>query len=301
MSNRLVLVTALFTMLLSIPASAEDGDKETPVNEETTIQKDTSDQTAFHGRSSSKVHEDVRFFQFFYKDGALIQNGYADAGIAYMDYDNASAFHIGAQGGYQIMPKIQVDGEVNLINWDTEYTDGETGLSDILISARYLLFEPGVEKFSQPGTSKLQATVGGYATLPVGSEDVNQGRFNFGAFCAARYPLENGLVVAGNIGLDIIETSKVVINIGGIDGVYIEEDDDHELALSLGGGLIYPMNDRLSIVGEANLVTEGDYFMMSGGADYQLGSAGRVRAALGVGLDDGAPDFMLTGRYMLMF
>ena len=38
--------------------------------------------------------------------------------------------------------------------------------------------------------------------------------------------------------------------------------------------------------------------MLSGGVDYNMGNA-RVRGALGIGMDDGAPDFRIMGGYMI--
>jgi hypothetical protein len=47
--------------------------------------------------------------------------------------------------------------------------------------------------------------------------------------------------------------------------------------------------------------TEGDYILLSGGVDYPMKSGGRLRGALGLGLDDGAPNFALRGGYYLGF
>jgi hypothetical protein len=44
--------------------------------------------------------------------------------------------------------------------------------------------------------------------------------------------------------------------------------------------------------------SEGDYMIVTGGVDFNLGS-GRVRAGLGIGLDDGAPDLKIMGGYLL--
>jgi len=43
-----------------------------------------------------------------------------------------------------------------------------------------------------------------------------------------------------------------------------------------------------------------DFMMLSGGVDYNMGNV-RYRGALGLGLDDGAPDFQILASYLLQF
>jgi hypothetical protein len=45
--------------------------------------------------------------------------------------------------------------------------------------------------------------------------------------------------------------------------------------------------------------TAVDYAMLSGGVDYLLQNNGRVRGALGIGLDDDAPDVMFLVSYLM--
>ena len=153
-----------------------------------------------------------------------------------------------------------------------------SGISDILIAGRYNL---------KPDETKISA--GGFITLPIGEEKVGQSNLNFGAFGALRHPLESGMVITGTLGIDFSEVPKR----GG-------DDSDYETSLNIGGGVIYPHSDQLSIIGEIGLRTEGDFFLLSGGVDYNI-TSGRVRGALGVGLDDGAPDVMLLGSYLFQF
>jgi len=75
-------------------------------------------------------------------------------------------------------------------------------------------------------------------------------------------------------------------------------DDDYDSNLLFGGGTIYKVNEQLNIVGELNIWSKNDYMMLSGGVDYLLGN-GRLRGALGIGLDDGAPDITLIGSYSI--
>ncbi len=76
---------------------------------------------------------------------------------------------------------------------------------------------------------------------------------------------------------------------------------DRETALLLGGGIIHQINTQLTFVGELNLVTEGEFGMISGGLDYKLQSGGRLRGTLGLGIDDGAPDLAIVISFLHFF
>jgi hypothetical protein len=241
------------------------------------------------------ILNDVHFFQFFHKDGAIDPNPYIDAGLGYYDYNRASSFTSGIQMGMSMLSKLQLDGEINFVHWDPDYDQQETGISDLLISVRYLVMDSGAAKFSQPYTSGLQVTAGGYVNLPVGNEEIEQGNLSLGGFSAARYPFKFGLVLAVNFGLDYIETDN-----------WRSTADDYEISLSLGAGAIYPLNEQLSIIGEIYKKTEIDYLLASGGIDYQLKFGGHLRAAVGRGFTDtvygfGSTDLMLTARFMYPF
>ena len=75
-------------------------------------------------------------------------------------------------------------------------------------------------------------------------------------------------------------------------------EDDRETSLELAGGVIYPMNNQVSIVGELTIKGDKDYMLLSGGVDYVMGN-GRLRGMLGLGLDDNAPDFQIVAGYLL--
>ena len=270
---------------------------EQSADKQDTVSQDSAapDNTMLQSSASQDMQNDVHFFQFFNKDGGIDPNPYVDAGVAYYDYDQASAYSLGIQGGMSLMSKLQLDCEINLVNWDPDYGQQEAGMSDLLVSVRYLVLSPGEAEFAQDFTSGMQVTAGGYVILPIGSEEIEQGNLGLGVFSAARYPLEMGLVLAANVGFDYIETDN-----------WSSTSDDYELSLSLGIGAIYPLNEQLSIVGELHKKTEIDYLLLSGGVDYQLDFGGHIRGAIGRGFTDtvygiGATDFMFTARFMYPF
>jgi hypothetical protein len=234
-----------------------------------------------------KATDDVRLFQDFFRDAPVATSLYGEAGIQYSDYDGASSLFIGARGGYPLTSAIELNTNIGFINFDVENGDGESGISDILLACRYN-FKPDLTKVS----------AGGYITLPTGDEDIWQGKLNFGGFGALRYPLDNGIAITGNAGLDFLETKKYKWTAQGI-----EEETEHETSFHLGAGVIVPIpgNDKFHVVGEFNMDSEGDFLMLTAGADYRLSMASRIRAGFGLGLDDGAPDFQLTGTFFHSF
>lgn len=221
--------------------------------------------------------DNVHLFQSFFRDAPITKLPYVDAGVDFNSYEYLSTFNLGARGGIPIKPNFDIGAALAFLTTNPEYGDGHNGLSDIWVSAKY--------RFDNIFQAATQFSAGGYITLPTGSEDVGQSHFNFGAFGALRHALDQRMTVHGMLGLDFMETYQ----------------DDRETSLRLGGGVIYTYDAKLNFVGELLMQTEGDYAMLSAGADYLIAPAGRVRGALGLGLDDGAPDFSFMASYLLFF
>lgn len=222
--------------------------------------------------------DDVHLFQAFLRDAPITSTIYAEGGLDYWDYENGSTLYVGAQGGYPINPQIEVNAGLDFVNISPDKGDGQSGLSDLTIAGRYAI---------SPKNAKISA--GGFLTLPIGEEKVGASKLNFGGFGALRHPLNNGMVITATMGLDFLETTNY------------EGDSDRETSLVLGGGAIYPTSDHLNVIGELMLKTKIDYLMLSGGADYKLQAGSRVRGALGIGLDDGAPDLTIMFSFLHFF
>ncbi len=181
---------------------------------------------------------------------------------------------MGVRGGYPFTPKFELDAGLDFINTNPDNNgEGESGLSDLFVLGKYKVYEQ---------TTKI--TAGGYITLPIGSEKLGQENFNFGAFGALRHPLQTKTALTAALGLD-----------------FLEFGDDREFSILLAGGLVQQLNNQVNLVGELKIETERDYAMLSGGIDFELNSAGQLRGALGLGLDDGAPDIALLASYLLAF
>lgn len=235
--------------------------------------------------------DNVRLFQSFFYDAPIAKTGYVEGGLQYADYEFVSSFGIGGQGGYPINEKIEVGASLQFLSWSPEEGDGQSGISDLGAYGRYNIMNNGQTNFS----------AGAMVTLPIGSEDVGQGNLNFGAFGAVRHALDNGMVITGNAGLFFYEYTEVTYDFDYMTGDFsTTEETKYENYLNISGGVIYPVNDMLNVVGELTFRSEGDYMLLSGGGDYVVGN-GRVRGALGIGLDDGAPDLMFMGGYVIAF
>ena len=220
--------------------------------------------------------DDVHLFQTFFRDSPIATTHYGEAFLQYDNYSFGTRTFLGLKGGFSIDPKLEIGARAGLINADPDHGDSKFGISDILVSGRYDITD---HMTFMPEKTKLSA--GGYLTLPTGKKRTWEDKTDFGAFCALRHPMNNGLVLTSVLGLDFLDNVDR-------DGNY-----SHETSFLLGGGIISPVNDQLDIVSELNIWTEGDYALLSSGFDYRLETGSRVRGVLGIGLDDGAPDVSL--------
>ena len=229
----------------------------------------------------------VHLFQSYFYDAPITKMGYGQGGLKFSDFEFSNSFRIGVMGGYPINDKIEAGAELHYINISPDEGDGQSGISDLGVFGRYNLYDQ----------NKTNLSVGAMATLPIGEEKIGQSKLNFGAFGAVRHGLNNNMMLVGTIGLMFFEKTEFEFNPNTFK---VDEKTSYDNYLNLGFGAIYQVNSQLNIVGELSMQTEFDYMMLSGGADYKL-SSGHLRGALGIGLDDGAPDLMLMGGYQMAF
>lgn len=227
----------------------------------------------------------VHLFQSYFYDAPITQSIYGEGGLSFSTYDNFNSLGIGVQGGYPLNEKIELGTELRFLNWSPDKGDGQSGISDLGVYGRYNVYNK----------DQTNISAGALLSLPIGSEDVGQGNLNFGPFGAVRHTLNEQMVLVGTIGLFFFEKTEFEFNQNTFE---LEEKTSYDNTLNIGVGTIYTVNPQLNLVGELSLRSEGDYMLLSAGADYMLGK-GRLRGALGLGLDDGAPDFMLMGGYSM--
>ena len=228
---------------------------------------------SLHHAHGQDALEDVHLFRSFFQDAASARAAYLDAGVSFDDYSSFNSFLFGARGVLPVAPDVELGAAWAFASVDPDFADSRTGIADLLFNGRY--------NFSAENT-KLAA--GGYLTLPIGQEKVGAGQMDLGFYGALRHPLQRQTAVTGNLGLNFL-------NING----------ESTTSLALAGGLIHQTNEALSLIGEIGFQTRINFAQLSGGVDYKLSSGGRLRGVLGLGIDDGAPDFSLAGSYLHHF
>ena len=239
-------------------------------------------------QAQNKTYEadDVRLLQTFFEDAPIAASPYAEGFFQYSSSNFFSAIDISAQAAFPIpgAPNLQIGGgwgfrSLNPDNDTFGNASGESGITDVTVSGRYQVL---------PGQTPI--SVGALLTLPIGSEDIGESAFDFGFFGSMRHNFPSGLAITGTFGLQFIEVQSFGNN------------SDRETAALIAGGVIYPLpQSDLSIIGEFDLKTKGDYALLTGGVDYKLKGPGRLRGGIGVGLDDGAPDFAFRFGYLMGF
>lgn len=235
---------------------------------------------------NTNATDEVRLFQNFFQDAPIAANPYGESFFQYSTYDNdVSGIDVAVQGALPVADKLQLGGGVAFRSISPSVGDGQSGISDVLVSGRYNVM---------PGPTAI--SIGAWATLPVGSEDIGEGTFDFSGFGSLRHYLPSGVALTGTFGLEFTETKVARFN--AVTGA-VTTNSDHNTGVLIAGGLVYPTRGGINIVSELSLRTEGDFVLLSGGLDYALKAGGRVRGGIGIGLDDGAPNFTLRGGYFL--
>lgn len=217
---------------------------------------------------------EVRLFQTFFEDVPIATAPYGEGFFQYADFDgDLSIIDIAVQAAFPVAPNFQIGGALGFERSSLGKSVDQSGLTDLLISGRYNVL---------PGPTAI--SIGALMTLPIGSEDVGRGNFNFSGFGALRQSLASGLVLTGALALE-----------------FIEQFNDRKTGLLIAGGVIAPLANGLNLVSELNLRSRYDYALLTGGVDYALDIGGRIRGGIGLGLDNGAPNFIIRGGYFLGF
>jgi len=242
-----------------------------------------------YGQKQKGLLTDVHLFQSFFQDAPVTKAKFGQGAFSYSDYEGGSQITLGAMGGIPINEKIDLQGELHFASFSPEEGDGESGLTDLGLYGHY--------KISQEKNKLL--TAGAMMTLPIGKEEIGYGNLNFGAFAAYRTLLSSGMVLTATAGLNFYEVTTYSYEVDWFTGeVETKKETDRETSFRLGGGIIYPLQKGMNFVGELTLETEVDRMMLSGGIDYAMKS-GRLRGALGIGLDDGSPDLQILAGYLI--
>lgn len=235
--------------------------------------------------------DEVHSFQTFLRDAQIAKRMYGEGGLMFNNYQYGSDFNLGVQGGYPVTPQLEVGGAFGFRSFSADRGGSSSGITDVTVSGRYNVV---------PAPAIISA--GGYVSLPVGSDKIGEGRLNFGAFGSARYPLSNGIVIIGSAGLDFWEIETVEVTFDPVTfQTTTKKTTDYQSSFLIAGGAIYPVNEQLNVIGELNIRTRGSYMLLSGGGEFAFQPNSKIRGAIGLGLDDGAPDFSIMASFLQYF
>ncbi len=232
--------------------------------------------------------ENIRLFQSFFEDAHVTPEPYIDGEFDYSYYDNvleADYYTFALRMGLPLNPETELHFRLGIATLDPDGASSETSITDLYLGGRHLLMDR---------TTKVAA--GGYVTIPTGKEEAWQDNFDAGIYTALRHPLDKGIVLTGTIGLMYTEKYDSIPGPGGFG-----RNNDHEATLRIGGGAIYEYTDEVNFVGEAVMESRHDYMLLTGGIDYAIDRKSSLRAALGVGVDTGAPDMRAMLSYFFLF
>jgi len=224
-----------------------------------------------HAQNVTK--DDVRLFQSYFRDAPIAASPYVEGLAEYSNVPLGSELRTGVQGGISVLRDVEVTTGVYYVNFNPDNFSNESGIMDIPVYGRYSFLN-----------EETKISGGAYVTLPTGSEALGQENTDFGIFGAIRHPASEEVVVTGTLGIDFLETGL-----------------EREASLNLGAGVIYTTSEKMNVVGELRIQSDIDYSALSGGLDYRLNNLGRLRANLLLGLDDGAPDYGLSGSFLIIF
>ena len=224
--------------------------------------------------SAQDVLDQVFLFRNFNQDARVASRAYLEPYAQHNTYESVTHTSVGLQGGIPFSPRFEAAFGVSYFRDDSDFFESSSGLADIFLHGKY--------NFSLNAT---RLSTGAFVTLPIGSEDIGEGDLDAGIFISARHPLSERTVLAGKLSGDYFEFTK----------------DDRDPSLRFHGGVIQMVSDRAAIVGELLVTTSVDVTQLSGGVDYALGPAGRLRGSIAAGLTDNAPDFSFLVGYLIAF
>lgn len=229
-----------------------------------------------------------RLFLSFAEEAVLADRQWWEGQLEFADLDPTDAVILRGVVALQPLEDLEFGGRVGFGNTDAPagLEDG-SGATDLDLWAKYVF------RTQSEGTS---FALGGIATIPTGDDSVGLGfdAFGIALFGSVRVAV-NDLIVSGNIGARLNDDGKVQgFDLNGRTSPFVA------------GGVLYPLSDRVSVVGELRFEDERfDGFdsdiRMLGGLNWRLFSQGVVRAAVAIGLDDGAPDSQLIVGYAQSF
>lgn len=228
-----------------------------------------------------------RFFLAFAEDTAIAQEQWWEGQLEFAESDDVDVTVVRGIVAFQPWKNVELGGRMGFGSSDTGTSADGSGATDLDAWGKYYFGER---------VSDTEFALGAGVTVPTGDDSAGLGfdAFSLGVFGALRHRLPE-LVLAVHAG---VRTTG--------DGRILGVDLDGKTSALLGGGVIWPLSDEVAFVGEVNL--ESERFEQTdkdtrvlGGVNWRPFNRGIVRAALGFGLSDGAPDVQLLAGYAAQF
>jgi hypothetical protein len=243
-------------------------------------------QPADGGPRATSSHD--RLFLAFAEEAVVADRQWWEGQVGMADADTADVTFVRAVVAFQPWEDVEIGGRVGF--GDTEVAGGSdgSGATDLDVWGKYYL----------GGSDRTEWAAGGMLTVPTGDETAGLGNDSFavGAFGSVRHRLER-LILAGHGGLRFNGDGRNATDTADRDG---------ETSVMVGAGVILPFSDHVAGVAEARYEDgrlEGDDSdaRVLGGVNWRPGGRGMVRAALTIGLTDGAPDSEIQVGYAAQF
>jgi hypothetical protein len=237
--------------------------------------------------SSQGTYRPDRLFLSFIEDATLVENQWWEGQVEFSDGDQIDANIVRGVAAFQPWENWELGGRVGFGSTDAPSEPDGSGATDLDFWAKGL-----VESVAK----HTNLTFGGVLTIPTGDDTAGLGfdAFALDVFAAVRYRMPQ-LIITGTAGAQL-----------NGDGRFRGSDIDGKIAPSLAGGVIYPFNEEVAVVGE--LAWDGKRFdgarnssRLLGGLNWRVGTRGMVRGAISFGLSDGAPDAQIFLGYAYHF
>ncbi|MFQ5669456.1 MAG: hypothetical protein ACE5HD_02925 [Acidobacteriota bacterium] len=232
--------------------------------------------------AQATLDDDRRFIQIFIEDAAIVENAWVEGQVRRRDLQgNNDTFEGGPVLAFSPVDRLEVGGRVNLIDADFG-PRSKNGVGDTTVWGKWQIVH-----------NPIQFTVGAELFLPTGDEDDNLGTGEVDAalFAAVRKNLAHA-AATGFLGV----RSNSDTSVGGNLGPSFLRDRDGKPSVFLGGGILVPASRHFGLSGELTVETErfekGDSSVeATAGGYWFIAEHVTLRAGLGIGLDDGAPDW----------
>ena len=235
-----------------------------------------------------------RLFLGFAQEATVVEGQWWEGQGEFADADSAESVIGRLIFALQPLYQVEVGGRVGFGTTDTPrgVPDG-SGATDFEGWIKYYLGSPG-------GNNEF--AVGGTLTVPTGDDTAGLGvdSWAVGLFGSMRHSLKQA-ILSGYVGARYNQ-----------DGRYLTVDLDGELSIQAGFGVLAPVADEVTLVGELVFETErfdppgsfeydGTDLRALAGVNWRVSNRGMIRGGFGVGSADGSPDYQVFGGYAVTF